>query len=80
MFNKDIASLGVTAVAMETCEPWILAKQAIFLQNILWESCSKFYSKHFCCNMSYQNIVNLAVITIIKFEVKFINKLISKFL
>ena len=63
---------------METCDPWILAKQAIFLQNILWESCSKFYSKHFCYNMSYQNVDSLANITIIKFQVNFINKLISR--
>ena len=64
MFCKNIARLGV---AMENGFSWIMAKQAIFLQNILWESCSKFYFKHFCCNMSYQNIVSLAVITIMKF-------------
>ena len=38
MFCKNIARL---AVAMENGFSWILAKQAIFLQNILWKSCSK---------------------------------------
>ena len=76
MFCKNIASL---AVAMETCDPWILAKRAIFLQNILWESCSKFYFKHFCYNMFYLNIISLAVIMIIRFQVNLIKKLTSKF-
>ena len=75
MFCKNIASL---AVAMETCDPWILAKRAIFLQNILWESCPKFYLKHFCYDMFYLNIISLAVIVIIRFEVNFIKKLTSK--
>ena len=75
MFCKDIANFAVT---METCDPWILAKRATFLRNILWESCSKFHFKHFCCNMSYLNIISLAVILIIKSFVNLI-KIISKF-
>ena len=45
MFCKNIACLAVA----RGCHTWIrslaTAKQAIFLQNILWESCSKFYFK-----------------------------------
>ena len=47
MFGKNVARL---AVAMG-CHTWIrslaTAKRAIFLQNILWESCSKFYFKQY---------------------------------
>ena len=64
MFCKNIASL---AVAMETCDPWILAKLAIFATDILWESCSKFHFKHICHNMFSQNIVSLVIIIIKKF-------------
>ena len=71
MFCKNIASL---AVAMETCDPWILAKRAIFLQNILWESCSKFYLKCFCYNTFYLKIISLAIIMIIRFQVNLIKK------
>ena len=59
MFCKNIARL---AVAMETGVPWILAKRAIFLQNILWESCSKFDFEQLSHSMSVQNIIILAVI------------------
>ena len=45
MFCKNVARLAVA----RGCHTWIrslaTAKQAIFLQNILWESCSKFYFK-----------------------------------
>ena len=45
MFCKNVARLAVA----RGCHTWIrslaTAKQAIFLQNILWESCSKFNSK-----------------------------------
>ena len=47
---------------MKTCDPWILAKRAIFLQNILWESCSKSNFKQLSYSMSVVNIANLAVI------------------
>ena len=57
MFCKNIAHL---AVAMETGVPWILAKRAIFLQNILWESCSKLNSEQPSHSMSVANIANLA--------------------
>ena len=59
----NIASL---AVAMETCDLWILAKLAIFATDMLWESCSKFPFKHICHNMFYQNIVSLVIIIIIE--------------
>ena len=57
MFCKNIASL---AVAMETCDTWILAKRAIFLKNILWERCSKLNSTQLSHSMSAANIANLA--------------------
>ena len=62
----SVANIASLAVAMETCDPWILAKLAIFATDMLWESCSKFYSEHFCYNMFCQNIVSLAIIKIIK--------------
>ena len=58
MFFKNIAHL---VVSMETDVPWILAKQAIFLQNILWESCSKFDFKQLSYSMYCQNVDSLAV-------------------
>ena len=63
---------------METCDPWILAKLAIFATDILWESCSKFYFKHICHNKFNQNIVSLIIIMNINFKVNFLKKLISK--
>ena len=65
--SMSVANIASLAVAMETCDPWILAKLAIFATDILWESCSKFYFKHICHNMFYQNIVSLVIIIIIKF-------------
>ena len=45
MFCKNVARLAVA----RGCHTWIrslaTAKQATFLQNILWKSCSKFYFK-----------------------------------
>merc|ERR1711942_418986 len=45
MFCKNVARLAVA----RGCHTWIrslaTAKRATFLQNILWESCSKFYFK-----------------------------------
>ena len=38
-----------------------MAKRAIFLQNILWESCSKFNSKQYSNSIFGQNIDSLAV-------------------
>ena len=69
----SVANIVSLAVAMETCDPWILAKLAIFATDMLQESCSKFHFKHFCHNMFYQNIICLMVIKIIKFYM-FINK------
>ena len=64
MFFKNIACL---AVAMENGTSWILAKQAIFLQNIPWKNCSKSNFKQFSHSMSVTNIASLAVIIITKF-------------
>ena len=75
MFVANIASL---AVAMETCDPWILAKLAIFATDMLWESCSKLNFKQLSHSMSVANIASLAVIIIIKFYVNFLKKLLSK--
>ena len=71
--SRSVLNIASLAVAMETCDPWILAKLAIFATDMLWESCSKFHYKHFCHNMFYQNIVSLDVIIIIKFYM-YINK------
>ena len=51
MSCKNIDSL---AVAKETCCPWILAKRAIFLQDMLWESCSKPHFEQLFICMSVQ--------------------------
>ena len=40
----------------------------------LWESCSKFYSEHFCLNTFCKNIVSLKVIIIIKFYIDIYEK------
>ena len=66
MSVANIASLASLVVARETRFPWILAKLAIFATDMLWESCSKFYSEHFCYNMFCQNIVSLVIIKIMK--------------
>ena len=58
MFCKNIASL---AVAKETYFPWIWAKLAIFLWNILWENCLKFNFKQISHNMYCKNIDSLAI-------------------
>ena len=50
MFCKNIDSL---AAAKETCCPWIVAKRAIFLQDMLWESCSKLH---------YEQLLNYSVL------------------
>ena len=68
IFCKNIASL---AVAMETCVPWLLAKQAIFVQNILWEKYLRLNSKQLPHSMSVANIASFAVIMIIKFQIDF---------
>ena len=41
MSVANIASLASLVVARETRFPWILAKLAIFVTDMLWESCSK---------------------------------------
>ena len=51
MSCKNIDSL---AVAKETCCPWILAKRAIFLQDMLWESCSELHFEQLLNCMSVQ--------------------------
>ena len=65
--SMSVLNIASLVVAMETCDPWILAKLAIFATDIFWESCSKFHFKHICHNMFYQNIVSLVIIIIIKF-------------
>ena len=51
MFCKNVDSF---AVAKETCCPWILAKRAIFLQEMLWESCSELHFEQLLNCMSLQ--------------------------
>ena len=58
MVCENIARL---AVVKETYFPWIRAKLAMFLQNILWENCSKFDFKQISHNMYCKNIDSLAV-------------------
>ena len=41
--SMSVANIASLAVAMETCDPWILAKLALFATDMLWESCSKFH-------------------------------------
>ena len=58
MFCKNIARLASiqgSQVSIAT------AKLAIFLQNILWESCSKFNFKQLSHSMFCKNIASLAV-------------------
>ena len=64
MFCTNIASL---AVAKENYFPWIWAKIVTFLQNILWENCSKSNFKQLSHSMSVANIASLAVIIITRF-------------
>ena len=45
MFCKNIARLAVARERIHVWQPLATAKQATFLQNILWESCSKFNFK-----------------------------------
>ena len=56
MFCKNVAHLMVA----RGCHIWIhslaTAKRATFLQNILWESCSKFYSKQ-CSHKKFIKIL-----------------------
>merc|ERR1711942_19999 len=60
MFCKNVARLAVA----RGCHTWIrslaTAKRATFLQNILWESCSKFYFKQCSLKKISQNIDTLA--------------------
>ena len=62
----SVANIASLAVARETCDPQQLAKRAIFSTDMLWESCSKFYSERFIFNMSYKNIISLKIIKDIK--------------
>jgi hypothetical protein len=56
------ANIASSAVAKETCVPWILAKLAILAQEKLLGSCSKLnFEQLFHC-MSIQNIILLVVI------------------
>ena len=63
----SVANIASLAVAMETCDPWILAKLAKFAADMLWESCSKSNFKQLSHSMSVANIISLSVITNIKF-------------
>ena len=65
--SMSVLNIASLAVAMETCDPWILAKLAIFATDMLWESCSKLNFKQLSHSMSVANIASLAVIIIIKF-------------
>ena len=57
----SVANIASLAVAMETCDPWILAKLAIFATDMLWKSCSKSNFKQLNPSMSVTNIASLAV-------------------
>ena len=70
MSAANIVSLASLVVARETHFPWILAKLAIFATDMLWESCSKFYSEHFSHNMFCQNIVSLVIIKIMNLYIR----------
>ena len=59
--SVSVANIASLAVAMETCVPSILAKQAIFLQNILRESCSKSNLKQLFHGIFCKNIARLVV-------------------
>ena len=52
----SVANITSLVVAMETCDPWILAKLAIFATDILWESCSKFNLEQLSQSMFVANI------------------------
>ena len=60
MFCKNVARL----VVARGCHTWIrslaMAKQAIFLQNILWQSYRKFNFKQYLLKKIYQIIDTLA--------------------
>ena len=43
MFCKNVARLAIARERIHVWQPPATAKRAIFLQNILWESFSKFY-------------------------------------
>ena len=45
MFCKNIARLAVARECIYVWQPLATAKQAIFLQNVFWKSCSKFNFK-----------------------------------
>ena len=55
----SVANIASLAVAKETCNPYQLAKVAIFATDMLWESCSKFYFELFLFKMCYKNIISL---------------------
>ena len=55
-----IANITSLLVAMETCDPWILAKLATFATDMLWESCLKSNFKQLTHSMSVTNIASLA--------------------
>ena len=58
MFGKNIDG---SAITKETCHPWILAKKVIFVQDVLWESCSKTYFEQLSQSMFCKNIDALAI-------------------
>ena len=58
MFGKNIDG---SAITKETCHPWIMGKNVIFIQDILWESCSKTYFEQLSQSMFCKNIDALAI-------------------
>ena len=56
--SMSVAYIASLAVAMETCDPWMLAKLAIFATDMLWESCSKSNLKQLSHSMSVANIAS----------------------
>ena len=62
----SVANTASLAVAMETCDPWILAKLAKFAADMLWESSLKSNFKQLSHSMSVANIISLSVIINIK--------------
>ena len=65
--SMSVANIASLSVAMETCDPWILAKLATFATDMLWECCSKSNFKQLSHSMSLANSTSLAIITNIKF-------------
>ena len=58
--SMSVANIASLAVAWETCDPQLLAKQAIFATDMLWGSCLKFEFEQLSYSMFYKNIARLA--------------------